>query len=366
MRVAIVHYWLVGMRGGERVLEELCRLYPQAHIYTHVSRPDQLSALLRQHRIVETFIARLPGGRKFYKSYLPLMPLALECLDLTEYDLVISSEAGPAKGVLCAPDALHICYCHSPMRYIWDQFFIYRARAGFLQRLLMPLLSHRLRIWDTASATRPDHIVANSGFVAQRIRKAWGRRSSVIYPPVNVGLFRRPTTAPEDFYLYAGELISYKRPDLVVEAFNQSGRQLRIIGEGPERKKLEPLAGPNIEFLGRVPFDTLKDNYARCRALVFPGVEDFGMVPVEVMASGRPVIAFAQGGAEETVVDGVTGVHFHEQTVEALEAAIDRFVHLEPTLSTDRIIEHAARFDTERFRNAFLALVGEHLSGSKS
>lgn len=192
MKVAIVHYWLVGMRGGEKVIEEFCKLYPDADIFTHAAIPENLSDTIRRHKITETFIARLPGGRKHYQKYLPLMPHALEALDLTGYDLVISSESGPAKGIITHPDALHICYCHSPMRYIWDQYHIYRAEAGRLTRLMMPWLAHKLRIWDMASAARVDHFVANSGFIARRIAKSWRRKAAVIYPPVDVSAFSGP------------------------------------------------------------------------------------------------------------------------------------------------------------------------------
>lgn len=350
MKVAIVHYWLVGMRGGEKVIEELCRLYPQADIYTHVAIPENLSDTIRAHKITETFIARLPWGRKLYQKYLPFMPRALEALDLTGYDLVISSEAGPAKGVISDPDALHVCYCHSPMRYIWDQYHIYRGQAGRLTRLLMPLIAHPLRIWDAASAARVDHFIANSNFVARRIAKSWRREAVVIYPPVDVEAFRQDAPAEVgEFYLYAGELISYKRPDLVVEAFTKSGKPLVVIGDGAARKALEVMAGPNVTFLGRVSFEVLKEHYARCRALVFPGVEDFGIMPLEVMAAGRPVIAYAKGGATETVIDGKTGILFHEQSVGALDQAVERLeADLEAFVPAD-LEAHAETFSVPRF-----------------
>lgn len=358
MKVAIVHYWLVGMRGGEKVLEEICRLYPQADLFTHVAIPKNLSDTIRSHSITETFVARLPFGRKLYQKYLPFMPRALEQLDLTGYDLVISSEAGPAKGVICDPDAVHLCYCHSPMRYIWDQYHVYRSQAGRLTRWMMPHIAHRLRLWDTASAARVDHFIANSGFIARRIAKTYRREACVIYPPVDVDAFT-PDTIPqvEDFYLYAGELISYKRPDLVIDAFNASGRRLIVIGDGAARKTLEAMARPNITFLGRVDFATLRDHFQRTRALVFPGVEDFGIMPLEVMAAGRPVIAYAKGGARETVLDGITGLHFHDQSVTALNAAIDQLEKDPDQFPADRLIAHAHRFDAQRFRTEFQGFV---------
>lgn len=363
MKVAIVHYWLVGMRGGEKVLEEFSRLYPDADIYTHVAVPENLSDRLRGHRITETFIAKLPWGRKLYQKYMPLMPLALETLDLTGYDLVISSESGPAKGIIADPDALHICYCHSPMRYLWDQYHVYRDQAGRVTRWLMPLISSPLRLWDVTSAARVDKFVANSAFVARRIEKYWRREADVIFPPVDVSAFS--AAAPGDVgdhYLYAGELVSYKRPDLVVEAFNKSGKKLVVVGEGSARKALEEIAGPNITFLGRVPFDELKRQYATCRALVFPGVEDFGIIPLEVMASGRPVVAFAKGGAMQTVVDGETGVLFHDQTVAGLQDAIERLETALPQMSVDRFRSHAEGFSSEVFRSRFKAYVDDAMA----
>ena len=227
LKVAIVHYWLVGMRGGEKVIEELCEMFPGADIFTHVARPENLSATLLKHRITESFVGRLPGAKSHYQKYLPFMPRALEGFDLTGYDLVISSEAGPAKGVICDPDAVHVCYCHSPMRYIWDQYHVYRAGAGRLTRWVMPWLAHRLRVWDQSSAARVDHVIANSHFIQRRVAKTWGRESDVVHPPVDLQAFR-PGEADQvgDHYLYVGELVGYKRPALMIDAFNHSGRPL--------------------------------------------------------------------------------------------------------------------------------------------
>ena len=363
MKVAIIHYWLVGMRGGERVLEQICQLYPDADIYTHVANPGALSDVIRAHKISETFISRLPKARKLYQKYLPLMPRALEALDLQEYDLIISSESGPAKGVITRPDALHVCYCHSPMRYIWDLYGEYKSNAGWLTRFVMPELAHRLRIWDTTSAARVDHIIANSHFVARRISKSWGREASVIHPPVDVDSFLPSrNSSGYKFYLYAGELVSYKRPDLVVDAFNGSSLKLVVIGDGPERARLEKSSGDNITFLGRVPFYTLREYYANCRALIFPGVEDFGIVPLEVMASGRPVLAFSGGGALETVVDGVTGTFFHKATKISLLEGLERLEAIIDSLDSDEIRRHALTFHPEKFRSSFKAAVDEVIS----
>jgi glycosyltransferase involved in cell wall biosynthesis len=356
LRVAIVHYWLVGMRGGEKVLEELCEIFPQADLYTHVAIPRNLSEKLRRHRIRETFIAKLPGGRRHYQKYLPLMPRALEALDLDAYDLVISSESGPAKGVITGPDTLHLCYCHSPMRYVWDQYPVYRAQAGRLTRWLMPLAVPRLRMWDQSSAARVDRIVANSDFVRRRIAKSWGRAASVVHPPVDLDAFvPQAGTPPGDFYLYVGELVSYKRVDLLIDAFNASGRKLVVIGDGGERDRLEARANGNIRFHGRASLDELKAHYARCRALMFPGVEDFGIVPLEAMASGRPVIAYARGGALETVKDGVTGLFFDRPDVDSINAAIARFEsELEPAIDPAALRAHVDGFSRARFRAGML------------
>lgn len=362
MKVAIVHYWLVGMRGGEKVLEALLDLYPQAVIITHVYDPERVSDQVRSHEVRETFIGRLPGAKKHYQKYLPLMPMALELMDMQEFDLVISSESGPAKGIIPRPDAVHVCYCHSPMRYIWDHYHVYRARAGRLARLMMPWMAHKLRIWDVTTAARVDHFVANSGFIAQRIGKYYRRDADVIFPPVATEDFAISETVG-DHYLLAGEMVSYKRADLAVEAFNASGRKLIVVGEGEMRETLEAKAGPNITFLGRVPFDRLKQEFANCRALIFPGEEDFGIIPVEVMACGRPVIAYGRGGALDTVREGQSGLLFHEQTVEALNAAVDRF-EADPTLTPAPadIRAFAQGFDTQVFKDQFKALVDKALN----
>ncbi|MEX5729698.1 glycosyltransferase involved in cell wall biosynthesis [Rhodovulum iodosum] len=359
-RVAIVHYWLVGMRGGEKVLEALCRMFPEAELFTHVYVPDRISPALNAHKVHTTRIARLPFAPRLYQKYLPLMPRALEEIDLTGFDLVISSEAGPAKGVIAPPDAPHLCYCHSPMRYLWDQYHVYRDGAGALTRALMPYLAHELRQWDVTSAARVDAFAANSGHVAARIRKYWRREAEVVHPPVAVADFA-PVAAGEvgDFYLWAGELAPYKRPDLAVEAFTRMGKPLVVIG-GPDktRKALAAQAGDNVRFLGQVPFPTLKDHMARCKALIFPGEEDFGIVPVEVMASGRPVIAYGRGGALDTVRDGETGLLFREQSVEGLTDAVARFEAAGlDRLPPEPLVAHAARFDEGAFRAGILRLL---------
>ncbi|WP_047307607.1 glycosyltransferase [Rhodopseudomonas palustris] len=348
MKVAIVHYWFVGMRGGEKVIEALCELYPQADIFTHVFVPDAVSDRIRRHRVTTSFINSLPRASSMYKSYLPLMPLALEHLDLNGYDLIISSESGPAKGIVAPPNALHVCYCHTPMRYIWNMYHEYRNGAGRITKLLMPPLAHYLRMWDVSTATRVDSFIANSATVAERIRRYYGRESVVIHPPVDTAAFV-PVQPSQlgDYYLMAGELVAYKRPDLAVHAFNQIGRKLVVIGGGEMLNELKRIAGPNVTIMGSQPFEVLRDHYTHCRALIFPGEEDFGMVPVEAMAAGRPVIAFGKGGATETVVPGLSGVFFQSQGVDQIRSAILQLDGME--IDPVRISNHAAGFGKEPF-----------------
>lgn len=358
MRVAIVHYWLVTMRGGEKVLEELCRMYPEADIFTLVCDREKLSPLLKSKRIFTSFLQRIPGARKYYTKLLPLMPFALEEFDLQGYDLVISSESGPAKAVLTRPDAVHVCYCHSPMRYIWDHYHIYRREMGWLGRVVMSLSAPFLRVWDVTTSSRVDAFVANSAHVARRIFRFYGRGATVIYPPVAVDDFK-PTGQPGEFYLCAGQLVSYKRVDLAVRAFSKMGKRLVVIGEGAQRESLAKIAGPTIEFLGYQPFPVLRDHLQRCRALVFPGEEDFGILPVEAMACGRPVIAYDSGGARETVTSEDYGVKFPKQTEQSLIDAVTRFEAIEQTLDPFEIRRHAETFSPDVFRKKMALLISE-------
>lgn len=355
-KVAIVHYWLVTMRGGERVLERICDLYPDADIFTHVVDEGALSQTLKRHRIFSTFIAKLPLAKTQYQKYLPLMPAALEALDLSAYDLVISCEAGPAKGVITRPDAVHVTYCHSPMRYIWDQYHAYRKASGKLAGLYLRLVAPRMRAWDRMSASRPDVIMANSQFVRRRIGKFWGREASVVYPPVDVDIFQR-SDAVSDECVWISQLVPYKRPDIAVEAFTRSGRKLHVIGDGPMLETLKAKAGPNVRFTTRMRFDELRAAYAQARALIFTAEEDFGIIPVESQAAGRPVVVFGRGGGTETVIDGETGIHFHEQTADALIAAMDRFDAWLPGFDPEAAIANASRFARANFLRDFAAEV---------
>lgn len=360
MKVAIVHYWLLTMRGGEKVVEELCKLFPEADIFTLVCDRERLSPLLQSKRIHTSFLQRLPGARRHHTKLLPLMPFALENLDLQPYDLVISSESGPAKGVITRPDAVHVCYCHSPMRYIWDHYHVYRRDLGRLGRAMMTFAAPPLRVWDVSTAARVDAFVANSEHVARRIRRFYKVDADVVHPPVAVDQFE--TTAERgDFYLCAGQLVPYKRADLAVRAFTRMGKRLVVIGEGAQASVLRKAAGPTVELLGYQPFDVLRDHLARCRALIFPGEEDFGILPVEAMASGRPVIAFDAGGARETVSSETVGLRFPEQTEESLIEAVARFEAMEASFDPAAIRRHAETFSAEIFRQRMHQLINSLL-----
>lgn len=360
MRVAIVHYWLVSMRGGEKVVEALCDMYPDADIFTLVYDESRVSEKIRKHKIFTSFLQRIPGAIKAYQSLLPLMPFALESFDLSDYDLIISSESGPAKGIIPPPQATHVCYCHSPMRYLWDHYHVYRSHAGLASRLMMPMLAPLLRSWDVNTSLRVDRFIANSHHVRDRIGKYYRRPATVLYPPVNVDDFK-PAASLEDFYLCAGQLVPYKRVDLAVKAFTRMKRNLVVIGEGSQMEELKRMAGPSVTFLGRAPFPVLKEKLARCRALIFPGEEDFGMVPVEAMASGRPVIAYGSGGALETVVPGVSGILFDTQSVDALIEAVVDFEATEHRFHPEMLQAHAEQFSLRKFTAGMQAIIEEEL-----
>jgi glycosyltransferase involved in cell wall biosynthesis len=344
MRAAIVHYWLLNRRGGEKVVEALCRLLPDADIFTLFCDPATLSPVLRSRRIITSF---LNPARRFYRSLLPLMPFALESFDLRDYDLIVSSESGPAKGVITSSTTHHICYCHTPMRYLWDLYpaYLHEWVPSGIERVAMAPLAHYLRLWDYSTAARVDEFVANSANVQQRIWKTYRRESSVVHPPVAVESFYHKTA--EDYFLIVSELVAYKRIDSAVAAFTRSGRRLKIAGDGPEFSRLRSLAsGDNIEFLGRVSDDDLRELYARCRALLLPGEEDFGMTPVEALASGKPVIALGRGGALESV-PSFGGVIYSDPA--QIDDAIARFEVLEPTVRPTDLQVWAQRFSESEF-----------------
>ena len=365
MRVAIVHYWLLNRRGGEKVVEALCRLLPDADLFTLFCDPAALSPELQQRRIVTSFLNPLRRG---YRELLPLMPMALESFDFRGYDLVISSESGPAKGVILPSTTRHVCYCHTPMRYLWDLYPAYRNDyvSSRLKRAIMAPMANYLRLWDYASAARVDLFLANSENVRNRIWKTYRREAEVIHPPVDVDSFYWQPA--DDYFLIVSELVAYKQIDLAVQEFNRSGRQLVIAGSGPEYRRLKSMAGRNIRFAGRVPDDTLRDLYARCRALILPGEEDFGMTPVEALASGKPVIALGRGGVLDTVPlrDPRGGVFFQDADEDGLARAIDEFERIEPHIRPELLQEHVRQFAPSEFSRkmtAALDLTGLYTPG---
>jgi len=364
VRVAIVHHWLVTQGGGERVLETLASMFPDADIFTLTADPKSIPESLRGRHITQSFLGRIPWHGRFHRHFLPLYPLAVEQLDLRAYDLVITSDAGPMKGVLVAPGALHICYCHAPMRYIWNQYHEYRDRLSGLAKYAFSASAHYVRAWDFAAAQRVSLFAANSVNVADRIRHYYLRPSLVLYPPVDTS-YARLEPSVDDSYLAVGRLVAYKRMDLLIAACNRLGRRLRIIGAGPEERRLRALAGKSIEFLGYVDNEVLWSEYARCRALLFAAEEDFGMAPVEAQACGRPVIAYGKGGALESIASErrmvaqgcATGLFFHEQTVGAVCDTILDFEKAELDFDPVFISDWAKRFDSAYFVEGFRELV---------
>lgn len=361
MRVALTTDWLNSFGGAERVLLELHHLFPEAPVYTTVYDPTRLPPAMQGWDVRTSFLQRIPFSRRRHQNLLPLMPLAWEQFDLREYDLVITTNSACAKGIFTRPDALNLCYCYTPCRYIWDLYHDYTR--GHRARWLIGPVAHWLRLWDRLAADRVDHFAAISHEVAARIRNVYRRGSDVIYPPVDVHRFTPSGADPDDFYLVVSRLVPYKRVDLAVHAANRLNRRLLVVGEGTERRRLEALAGPTVAFLGRRDDAEIADLYARCRALLFPGYEDFGITPVEAQAAGRPVVAFGEGGARETVRDGVTGVLFAEQTVDSLVSALRRLDVLSPDPTACR--RNAEQFATPRFRDSVRRWVAEQLSAAR-
>ncbi|MFL6415881.1 MAG: glycosyltransferase [Bryobacteraceae bacterium] len=360
MRVALVHYWLLGMRGGEKVLEAFCRLFPEADIFTLFYDPEKVSETIRSRRVMSSF---LNPARRYYRSLLPLMPFALEHLDLRGYDLIISSESGPAKGILSNASSRHICYCHSPMRYLWDLYpdYLHEWTHSRQKRALIALTANYLRLWDFASAARVDRFVANSRNVQKRIWRAYRRESDVVHPPVAIDSFYY--RSPLDYYLLVSELVAYKRVMDAVLCFSRSGRPLRIVGDGPEYQALKRVAKSNIEFCGRISDAELREQYARCRAVVQPGEEDFGIVSVEALASGKPVIGLGRGGILEIAPERENVSFLYAQPGdEALERAIQEFEGEEETIRPMKLQCLAAQYSEDRFAEEMLAIVNN--SGS--
>lgn len=359
MKVALVHDWLTGMRGGEKCLEVFCELFPDAPIYTLVHRPGRVSAVIERHPIHTSFLQRMPGARTRYQRYLPLFPAAIERFDLRGYDLVLSSSHAVAKGVVVHPGTLHVCYCHTPMRYVWQAFEDYfgGARYRFPESWLLPHVATWLRTWDVVTANRVHHYIANSRNVARRIAHYYGREASVVHPWVDTAAFTPdPGTAREEFYLIVSALVPYKRLELALEATGQLGRRLVVVGSGVERRRLERLAHRGVTFLGWLEQSALVDLLRRARALLFPGEEDFGIVPLEAMACGTPVVAYGAGGVLETVEPGETGLFFAEQTAAALVRALER-------LDQAHISRAAARRRAEQFsRDNFRMRIHEEIA----
>jgi glycosyltransferase involved in cell wall biosynthesis len=346
-KIALVHDYFIQMGGAERVALAMHDSFPSAPIYTTVALQHRLPQQLRTADIRTSAMQWLPGIEQRFRQYFMLYPLAVEHFDLSKYDLIFSSSSGYAKGVRRRRDAVHVCYCHTPMRWVWRyEDYVARERFGNAARSVLPLCMWGLKKWDLRASEQPNYYIANSRLVAQRIKKVYGRDAVVIPPPIDVHRFR-PSTEIDDYYLVLSRLVPYKRIDLAIEACKRLGRRLLIIGDGPDRKRLEGLAGPKTKFLGRQP-DHLVNHYAsRCQALLFPGEEDFGMTPLEVNAAGRPVIAFRGGGAIETVIDGVTGVFFDKPDSTALVEAIEEF---ESRLWNQQLLRrHAEKFDSRIF-----------------
>lgn len=349
-KVALVHDWLPFMGGAERVLTNFLELYPNSPIYTSICNREKLDSPLKEADIITSYLQK---GKKIienHRNLFPFMPTAMESFNLNQYDIVLSSSSSVAKAVITNPNTMHVCYCHSPMRYGWEFSHEYAGKMAGKSGIKNKILSYFLtgiRIWDNASADRVDYFIANSENVARRIWKHYRRESVVIHPPVRCNLFK-PCDVDEDYFLILSRLQEYKRIDVAIEAFNKNGLPLVIIGDGPDREKLEKMSNSNIKFLGRQPDEVIKEYYAKCRAFIFPGEEDFGITPLEAQASGRPVIAYGKGGALETVIDGKTGVFFENQTGDDLLKAIERFEKM--TFNKEEIRKHAETFDEEIFK----------------
>jgi glycosyltransferase involved in cell wall biosynthesis len=359
LRVAIVHDWLNQVGGAEMVLEVLVEMYPQAPIHTSVYWPEAMPPHYREWDIRTSWLNRLPLIKRHHQPFLPLYPLAFEGFDLSEYDLVISNKSAFCHGVITRPETTHVCYCLTPTRFLWDYHnYVRHERINPVVRALLPPVLYSLRLWDRAAAERVEHFVAISETVRQRIQKFYGRRAEVIHPPVHIERFRGGESHDE-YFLIVSRLVPYKRIDLAVGAFNTLGLPLKIIGDGRDRPRLEALAKGNVQFLGRLPDREVVEYFSRCQAFVFPGEEDFGIAPLEAQAAGRPVIAYAGGGALETVVEGVTGLFFREATVESLAEVVSLFDA--NSFDGTVIAQHAQRFGKEAFKSNLRRFVDEKL-----
>lgn len=351
-KIALVHDWLTNMGGAEKVVESFLSIFSEAPIYTSMANKDNLSDKFKDKNIITSFLQKKVKKKKInHQKYFPFMPMAFESFDLNGYDIVLSSSSSCAKGVITNPNTLHICYCHSPMRYGWEFYYEYTRDMGALKKKLVKYLMNYMRLWDVCSSNRVDYFIANSENVAKRIWKHYKREATVIHPPVDTDFYNMESE-DGDFFLCMSRLVPYKRIDLAVEAFNQLGLPLVIIGGGSELERLRSFAKPNVMFMGRQPDEVVREHYQKCRAFIFPGEEDFGITPVEAQACGRPVIAFGKGGALETVVDGETGLFFSEQTTDSLIEAVRRFGEM--NFNKVRCRENAERFNKDRFNREII------------
>lgn len=370
MKIAIIQEWLVSVGGSDKVVKAISDIYPEADIFTLVSSKETLNELkIDSKRVTNSFIQKFPRSRKNHRIYLPLFPIAIEQFNLSDYDLIISSSHSVAKGVLTHGNQLHICYCHSPMRYAWDLYHSYLNEARLdkgIKGVLAKYFLHRIRIWDIASLPRVDHFIANSNYIARRIKKIYNRESTVIYPNIEIDAFLL-NEKKDDFYLACSRLVSYKKIDLIVEAFTKWGkRKLVVLGSGPDFKKIKEIAGNNVEIRGYSPKEQLTEYMGKCKALVFASDEDFGMIPVEAQACGTPVIAFGKGGSLETIIENKTGMFFKEQTVDSLIETLNRFEKSGVEFSPHQIREHATRFGEVRFKKEFKQFVDLKLKNFKN
>ncbi len=364
MKLAIVHDWLTGMRGGEKCLEVLCALYPEADLFTLVHVPGSVSPVIERRRITTSFAQRLPSVDRFYRYYLPLFPFAIERFDLHGYDLIVSFSHCVAKSVVRPPGTRHLCYCFTPMRYAWDQFDAYFGpeRVGRVASAALRPVMAGLARWDRATAGRVDRYLAISQHVANRIASHYNRPSTVVYPPVDTTFYLPDGTRPGSHALIVSALVPYKRIEIAIDACRRAGVPLRIVGAGPDRPRLEAAAGGDVTFLGRLPDEAVRDEYRRAGVVLLPGEEDFGIVPVEAQACGRPVVALGRGGATETVVDGVTGVLVADDGPAAFADGVRQAMRT--SFDASRIRAHAERFARERYAAALAAAMQETMAMS--
>lgn len=364
MKVAIVHDWLVNYGGAERVVEIFLELFPKADIFTLVYDEKKMCKFFPKEKVKTSYIQKIPFGKKLYTKLLSFMPKAFEEFDFTGYDLVLCSSSCCAKGIITPINTKHIAYIHSPMRYAWDLYFDYKKNSGFITKFFMRKWIPNLRLWDFVSSQRIDTIIANSNYISKRIRKFWNRESIVIHPPVDLSRLCEIDDNVEDYYCAFSRFVSYKRLDLAIKACIKLNKKLVVIGDGAERKKLQSLAKnhTNIIFTGRINDDDVKKYLQKCKALIFCAEEDFGIIPLEAQACGRPVIAYGKGGALETVIENKTGIFFNQQETESLCEAIEKFerMYQEDFFNPTEIMNHAKTFSVERFKKEIMDVINEN------